>query len=136
MDCCSKPCFRPKWCGFGGVVSVCDKGGLLQLGSGELYITKLSGFRFPEKKRLFFPLSLNAGCAEFLFQNVTMVAGLCFPDNLSPSPSRSIKGHMNQGDLLIISDNRIRICFELYNPDKGYFGQNHRAREKATGWEK
>ncbi|KEH22581.1 wound-inducible basic family protein [Medicago truncatula] len=43
---------------------------------------------------------------------------------------------MNQGDLMIVSDYRIRILSGLYYPDKGYFGQNHRAREKAVGWEK
>jgi len=61
---------------FRGVGSVSDKGGVLQLGSGGVYITLQSGFRFPEKKRLFFPLTSNAGCSVIIIQNTAILSGL------------------------------------------------------------
>jgi len=43
---------------------------------------------------------------------------------------------MAQRAFLIISKYIIRKLSRLYNPDRGYFCQNCRVREKVIGWKK
>ena len=104
--------FAQMECFFRGVGSVFDKGGLLQLGSGELYITQLSGLHIPEKDVYFFPLVLNTGRTEYLLRNTALMSGLCYPDCISTDQPQVSQVLTRQGDF-----QTVRIIHSEYCPE-------------------
>lgn len=89
-----------------------DKGGLLQLGSGELYITQLSGLHILEKDVYFFPLVLNTGRAEYLLRNTALMSGVCYPDCISTDQPQVSQVLTRQGDF-----QTVRIIHSEYCPE-------------------
>jgi len=62
---------------FRGVGSVCDKGGVLQLGCGGVYnLAVRISFSGRRKKRQFFLLTSNTGCSKIIIRNTIIMSGL------------------------------------------------------------
>jgi hypothetical protein len=105
-----------------------EKGGELQLGSGNLYIFNVSGLRNPDNPDTFPALFKRRASGlhipEYVYNVRIMFSGIFYTLTLARIQLR------HSGTHVLLGLNLSGLC----NPDGGYFGHARRARKTGQGF--